>query len=364
MTRVMFEILALLERNEGLYRSAEVARELSLHGIDLSERTVRHYFKMLDKRGYTEAVAGGRRLTGKGRDELSRGFVAERVGSLTNRMNDLAFLTDFSIETRRGKVILNTTCVPEPEAKKALSLMSVALNSPFAASNRMLIRGGGERLGHLPVPRGSIGFGTVCSITVNGVFLKAGIPVSPRYGGVVEVIENVPTRFISAISYAGSSVAPLEMFVRGRMTDVLGALTTGNGKVLGSLREIPEISVIDAKRVHQKMQRHGFGGAIVFGQPGQPLLGLPVTPGNVGVVTLGGLNPVAALEEARVTNQSRVMGTLCDYTELSSVEALQREYPPDERFDTGSTVEYHCGKRIANGSDYWSVFDELKQITL
>ena len=364
MTRVMFEILVLLEKNAEPRRSAEVARELSLHGIDLSQRTMRHYFKMLDTRGYTEAVAGGRRLTGKGRHELSHGFVAERVGSLTNRMNDLAFLTDFSIETQRGKVILNTTYVPEPEAKKALNVMRVALNSPFATSNRMLIRGGGERLGHLPVPTGSVGFGTVCSVTINGVFLKAGIPVSPKYGGVVEVIDSAPTRFISAISYAGSSVAPLEILVKSRMTDVLGALTTGTGKVLGSFREIPEISVIDAKKMHQKMQGHGFGGAIVFGQPGQPLLGLPVTPGNVGVAVLGGLNPVAALEEAQVTNQSRVMGTLCDYAELSSVEALQREYPSDASFDGSSAIEYLYGKRITNGNDYWSVFDELKQITL
>ena len=58
------------------------------------------------------------------------------------------------------------------------------------------------------------------------------------------------------------------------------------------------------------------------------------------------------------------MGTLCDYAELSSVEALQREYPSDASFDTSSTIEYLYEKRITNGNDYWSVFDELKQITL
>ncbi len=98
--------------------------------------------------------------------------------------------------------------------------------------------------------------------------------------------------------------------------------------IFGSFGEIPEISLADAKRMGEKMQRQGFGGALLFGQPGQPLMGLPVMQGKVGVVVLGGLNPVAALDEAHIPNNSYIMGTLGDYSELSSVETIRREYPP------------------------------------
>ncbi len=68
--------------------------------------------------------------------------------------------------------------------------------------------------------------------------------------------------------------------------------------------------------------------------------------------------------EAQVTNQSRIMGALCDYAELSSVDALRREYPAGTGFDASSAIEYLYGRRLARRNDYWSVFDELKQITL
>jgi len=42
-----------------------------------------------------------------------------------------------------------------------------------------------------------------CSVTINGIFLKAGIPVTSRFGGVVEIVDGKPERFISLISYEG-----------------------------------------------------------------------------------------------------------------------------------------------------------------
>jgi len=50
------------------------------------------------------------------------------------------------------------------------------------------------------IPQGQIGFGTVCSVTVNGMFMKAGIPITSKFGGVLQVNDE-PVRFTALISY-------------------------------------------------------------------------------------------------------------------------------------------------------------------
>jgi repressor of nif and glnA expression len=115
---------------------------------------------------------------------------------------------------------------------------------------------------------------------------------------VVEVADGRPRRFVTAIAYESSSIAPLEILMKGRMRDVLGAGRSGTGMVLGSLREIPAGSLDDARRLHQKMKKKGFPADIVFGRPGEHLLDIPVGPDRAGMVLLGGLNSLAVLEEA------------------------------------------------------------------
>ncbi len=364
-SKIMFAVLSVLNRHEDTLGSNEIAESLRQHGINLSERTVRFYLKMLEERGYTEKGARkGRRITKEGREELNRTFVSERVGFVINRINNLSVLTDFAIETEKGQVILNITYVPETKLEEALRVLNMALLSPYSTSDRIIIGQAGNRIGHITVPQGMVGIGTVCSITLNGIFLKAGIPVHSRFGGVVEVIDNEPSRFVSIVSYEGSSVAPLEVFMKSKMTDVLGTLKYGRGNILGSFREIPEISLGDARRLNKRMNAVGFGGVILFGQPGKALLGVPVTPDKVGIVVLGGLNPIAALEEADIATESHAMATLCDYSLLSPVGVVETIYFPQPKPEKALLFDHLYAAKRAGTMNYWSVFEGLKQSTL
>jgi len=317
----MLSILKILNTHQGSMHSIHITRELEKQGLKLSERTVRYYLKQLDGHGYTEcATKRGRQITKKGKDELASNSATERVGFIIDAMNNLSFLTTFNPDTLRGTVILNVTFVEEEAIHDAIKLLQITLNSPYAISNRVIIQKAGGYVGHIRVPDGVYCVGTVCSITLNAIFLKAGIPVRSKFGGIVEVIDQTPSRFLSLISYHHSSVPPLELFMKSRLTDVLGVLNTGTGKILGSLREIPGVSITNAKRLSEKIAEKGFGGIILFGQPGRPVLDIPVTSDMVGIVVLGGLNPVAAFEEAQIPTKTRAMATLVDYLELTPVE--------------------------------------------
>lgn len=317
MNKIMFTILRVLGKHQGTTGSAELAKELLSHGIELSERTVRHYLKLLDEKGLTQVQGKrGRIITEKGRGELNNAFVSERINFVISRIDSLSYLTDFNIDAQRGNVILNISFFPEKRLKDALRVMAKVFDSPYVMSNRIIVARGEERIGDVVVPEGAIGIGTICSITLNGIFLKAGIPVCSKYGGVVEIENGNPKRFTSLISYEGSSLDPLEIFIKSGMTDVNGVIRENSGKILASMREIPVVSINEVDKLRERIAKKGLGGTILFGKPNQPLLDIPVGVDRVGMIVVGGLNPVAAAQESGIYTESLAMSTLFEYSKL------------------------------------------------
>jgi hypothetical protein len=74
------------------------------------------------------------------------------------------------------------------------------------------------------------------------------------------------------------------------------------------------------------MEKAGLGGIILVGRPGQPLLEVPVSPGRVGLVVVGGLNPLAAVEEAGIPTRNRAMGTLMPFEHLVHYGQALKEF--------------------------------------
>ena len=317
MNRTMFTILRVLDKYGDIVGSIELSRELRSHGIELSERTVRHYLKLLDQMGMTKVQGKrGRMITEKGKSEITKAFVTERINFVISKIDSLSYLTDFNVDTLEGNIILNISFFSEKKLKDVVRIAAPVFASPYVMSNRIILVKGGDRIGDVQVPRGCMGIGTVCSITLNGIFLKSGLPVTSRYGGVVEVEGGIPKRFTSLISYDGSSMDPLEILIKSGATDVAGAVAGRNGRILASMREIPVASIREAEVLKEKMFHKGLGGSILFGKPNQPMLDVPVGIDKVGMLVVGGLNPIAAVEEAGISTESKAMSTLCEYSRL------------------------------------------------
>ena len=65
------------------------------------------------------------------------------------------------------------------------------------------------------------------------------------------------------------------------------------------------------------MEEAGLGVVIEVGWPGRPLFDIPVSEGRLGVVVMGGLNPVAILEETGMrVRQTGALAGLVDYRKL------------------------------------------------
>src|SRR5574340_58855 len=317
MNKTMHAVLSILDKQTEIVGSRELSRMLKMHGIDLTERTVRYYLKMLDRQAYTEVFGKeGCRITDSGRAELRRALVSDKIGFVISKIETLSYLTRLDTERMEGQIILNISLIPQKSLKKALLLLKPIFASPYVMSDRVVVAGGGERIGALQVPPGMSALGTVCSVTINGIFLKAGVPVTSRYGGVVEIDRGEPRRFLSLISYDGSSLDPLEIFIKSGMTDAEGAVRNGCGRILASFREIPVVCLDQAQRLATHLNERGIRGVLVIGKPNSPLLGVPVGIDKAGIVVIGGLNPIAVLEENGIETENTAMSTLVEYSRL------------------------------------------------
>lgn len=324
MNRTMLAILKILEQHQDtILGSRELSRQLKLHGIDITERTVRYHLKILDERGFTKVFGKeGRMITQKGRVELSQAGVSDRIGFVISRIENLSYLTSLDLEKNEGDIILNISYFPEKELGDALRLMRPVFLSPYAMSDRVIIKRGREKIGDVPVPDGQVGFGTVCSVTINGIFLKSGVPITSKFGGVLQIEDAELSRFTALISYEGSSLDPLEIFIRSGMTDVLGVVRNHSGKILASFREIPIVSIKKAEELRNELEKKGMRGILLIGNPNQPLLEIPVGLDRAGMIIVGGLNPIAALEEAGIPTVTKAMSTLYPFSELVAFQDL------------------------------------------
>ncbi len=320
----MTAILRTLQQAPKPLGSQRIAEGLAASGFDLTERTVRNYLAQADALGWTENLGRrGRKLTRQGLQELESALVVDKVGFVSTRVDTLSYQMDFDLPARRGRVILNISTLNQRELRPAIARLGEAYGAKISMGRLVGLAGPGEELGGIRVPKGSVAIATVCSVSINGIFLRNKIATTSRFGGLVQLEKGQPRRFTQIITYDGSSLDPLEVFIRGHMTSVGQAAQTGYGVVGASFREVPVIALDEVRRLAQLSEKAGVGGVMLIGTPNQPLLDIPVAQGRAGLVVCGGLNPVAAVVESGISVTSTAMSTLCDFSELFEYAELR-----------------------------------------
>ena len=322
--RKVIAILKVLSESTEPLGSIHIARELERHGIFLSERAVRYHLRITDERGYTQPMGhDGRMLTEHGLEELKMALAPEQVGFIHEKLELLAFHTTFDPKTRAGQVPINTSIIDQAKFKKAVDAMSEAFRAGLGVSDLVATASEGEKLGSVVVPKGKIGLATVCSVVINGVLLKAGIPTESRFGGVLELRDSKARRFVAIINYAGTSLDPSEQYIRAKMTTVNEAVRTGRGKILANFREIPAPARSIAQEVIASLKESGIHGVHAMGNTSEPVCQIAIGMNRVGMVLLGGLNPVAAAVEAGIEIENIAESGMIEFSQLASFWKLK-----------------------------------------
>ena len=322
--RKVLLILRILNESPEPAGARVIARKMMERGVRLSERTVRYHLKLMDERGLTRLIGrrDGRIITAAGLDEISNARVQDKISLSISRIDVLSFRTTFNLKKKTGMVPVNISFFPEKDFKKALRIMKPVFRENIAISERVAAAPAGKKLGDIVVPEGKVGLASVCSILINGILLKQGIPIDSKFAGILQVSNRVPLRFVELIHYAGSSLDPSEIFVRGHMTSVQKFIDEGEGKILANFREIPALSRSLVEDTVGQMGLLGIHGVLSLGDPGNPVCQTAVDINKVGMILVGGLNPIAAAYESGIEAENRAMSTVMAFEHLHSVEEL------------------------------------------
>jgi repressor of nif and glnA expression len=313
-------ILRILHESPEPVGARLISRRMQDHGVTLSERGVRYHLKLMDDRGLTRLIGrhDGRAITEQGIEEIGNARVHDKIGFAISRIEILAFRTSLILKKREGLLPVNVSFFPKKVFKKAIEMMKPAFEKGLHVSELVACADEGRRIGELTVPIGYIGFATVCSIVVNGILLKSGVPMDSRFGGILQLKDGKPLRFAEIINYSGSSLDPSEAFIRGRMTSVRQAAIQGEGKILANFREIPVPALKLVNELVGSLKNVGIEGVLAIGEIGEPICQIPVDMNRVGMILYGGLNPVACAYETGVEVENRAMSTVMEYQELQN----------------------------------------------
>ncbi|HON14683.1 MAG TPA: NrpR regulatory domain-containing protein, partial [Treponema sp.] len=294
-------ILVTLDEMDRALSSGEIESLLRDKGYEMSERTIRLYLQRFDAEGLTESIGKqGRKITDKGRTLLDEQRLIHRVGYMSTRIDQMTYTMDFDLPRRKGTVVINLAIIKKDDFIQYLPLVEQVFSLGYAMGTLVNLLDEGERIGANTIPEGHIGFCTVCSVTLNGVFLKYGIPTRSLFSGLLQLEQGQAVRFVELISYDGTSIDPLQLFIRGKMTDYLGAIRDGNGRIGAGFREIPGESYQLAMDLARQLQDIGLGAFLKIGRPSRDVLNVPVHEGCCGLIVIGGLNPVAVFEESGI----------------------------------------------------------------
>lgn len=296
--RKEIEILRILSEFDVPVGSTLLKRELRKRGFLLSERTVRYHLQLLEAKGF---VLGhdrrGRTITQHGLEELSRSLATQRLGFTTTRFMSLAYSATYDPTVDSGTVVANVSLLDNSLQDKTVDTMKALQSMNLLSAPYIKVLNENEEYCDISVPKGNFALFTVCNLTLDSILIHSGIPLFFKYGGLVQVVNRKPIRFVELISYEGTTIPPLDVFVYRKMTSISRILKTGSGMLLATLREIPSEARDKTVKILENQQKKGWGGVLVLGEPNEPVLGVPVGMDRFGICMVGGIVPGAAMVE-------------------------------------------------------------------
>ena len=229
-----------------------------------------------------------------------------------SRIENLMHQVSFDPVEMNGKIITNTSLVEKERLNETLAVFYDIIQSGLSVSPLIM----------LEEEKGLIKIKTACSLTISGVLLKSGIPVRPKGGGLIEVVERGPTRFTDMLMYWATTIDPIDVLTSQELTDITGMMRTGNGRILGNLQEAPMLARERIEEVLDQLTAAEFTGVLELGEPNMNVLGVSVERDHVGIALVGGTNLVAAAQECGIKVRHESISDLTDVAEMKHIEEL------------------------------------------
>jgi repressor of nif and glnA expression len=238
---------------------------------------------------------------------------------INHSIEDFAMQVTYNPIEGTGQVVYNLSVFRTSDLAPVVEIIRGACRSGVCVSDLVKFIPEGESLDGYKIPQGSTGICTVCSITLDGLLLKRGVPLNPIGGGVIEIVDRIPRRFTQIIRYEDTTIDPLQVLVSQDITSISRVISTGNGTILANIRECHMEAEPLVAELLDDLADSRFTGVLEVGMPNSPLLGVQISPQYIGMVAVGGTNPIAAVKEAGYPVITRAMKGLLDVSEMEEI---------------------------------------------
>jgi repressor of nif and glnA expression len=238
---------------------------------------------------------------------------------VNQKIEEYAMQVTYDPREGRGTVVYNLSMIPRRELGDAIAIYKDAFKAGVCVSGLIRIIEPGEEIGDYRIPEEMAGIITVCSSTLDGILMTRGVPVNPIGGGVVEIEGRIPKRFTHLIRYEYTTIDPLQVLISQEITSVTDVMRRGSGTILANIRECHMEAEHLIGQVMDDLIGSSFTGILDVGLPNTPALGVEVNPQYMGIVALGGTNPMAAIREAGIPVQIHAIKGLLEIGTMSEV---------------------------------------------
>lgn len=238
---------------------------------------------------------------------------------VNHTIEDFAIQVTFDPVAGEGMVVYNLSLIKNEDIDFAISVLKDAYKTGVSVSGLVKFTSSGERIAGFTVPKGCTGICTMCSITIDGLLIRRGIPINPIGGGVVEIENRTPIRFTHIIHYEYTTIDPLQVLISQKTTSVTSMMRRGNGNILANIREFHMEAEPLVGMVLDELADSSVSGILEVGMPNRPLLGVPVSPQYVAIAAVGGTNPMAAIREGGRWVQTQAMKGLMEISQMAEI---------------------------------------------
>ncbi|MDR0911389.1 MAG: NrpR regulatory domain-containing protein [Methanobrevibacter sp.] len=253
--------------------------------------------------------------------------------SVLNKAMNIMQKVDFNLETHKGNLITNISYLKSENLNDAIEIMNKAYkeNSKYISPFYKTIDNPNLKSEY------DKGIATICSLSLDGILINNGIMSTPKYGGLLE--KRKDPKFIELISYTGSSIDPHEIYIFKNMTNITGKKNNEvntnvkvqknektkkdeknekNKAILASVKEIPYIAREKSLKILENIKEVGIP-IIKIGKPQEVIFNSMLAKYSFGIVTSGGLNPIAAIHENKIDIKAKAVESI---SKLSDMEKL------------------------------------------
>ncbi len=238
---------------------------------------------------------------------------------VNNTIEDYAMQVTYDPREGTGTVVYNMSIVRNEDLEYSISVCKDAYKAGICVSGLVRFFAPGEKISGYHVPDGHTAIITMCSSTLDGILLRKGVPLNPIGGGVVEIERRIPRRFTHIILYEYTTIDPLQVLISQEITSITDVMRKGSGNILANIRQCHMEAEVLIGEVMDDLAGSSFSGILDVGLPNTPALGVTVDPQYMGIVAVGGTNPMAAIKEGGVRVHTQAIKGLMDVRTMTEI---------------------------------------------